>query len=147
MILTAVLACVVLLIFALVFGGIVRNVRTNYLRVIRSLRHQSFDLENGIKDLKADMLIREVRVSNLEKEIESLELAKERERAAAAAGDVPSRTIVEALQYMGKITAEDVLRARTYLENTKSGSTVEEALMILGLVRPEDMDSAAQEAM
>lgn len=149
MILTTVLACVVLLIFALVFGGIIRNVRSNYMRKIWSLRRERFNLENDVKDFKAEMLIRETRVSNLAKEIERLELAKEREReaAAAAAGDAPSRTIAEALQYMGKISAEDVLRARTYLENTKSGSTLEEALMILGLVTPEDMQSAAEEVM
>lgn len=149
MFLTVVLACVVLLIIALVFGGIIRNVRTSYLSRIRSLRRDALVLDHELKDMKADVLIRQTRVSNLEKEVEALEMVRARERAEAAAkaDRPPSRTVVEALQYMGKISSEDVLRARTYLENTKSESTVEEALIILGLVSAEDVTVAAQEVM
>ncbi|MBU1003525.1 MAG: hypothetical protein KKE73_13510 [Proteobacteria bacterium] len=138
-----------LLIIAIVFGGIVRNVRANYLSKIRSLRRQAFDLDNEVKDFKADVLIREAKISNLVKQIQDLELIREQERAvaAAAAENAPRRTLVQALQCMGRVTAEDVLRARTYLENAKSGSTVEEALLILGIVTSEDMQDASREVM
>jgi len=149
MLLSAVLVCVVLLMFALVFGGIIRNVRAAYLQRIRALRRDAIVLENEVKDMRADLIIRQARITNLEKDVEALEMARERERAAAlaAADKAPSRTVVEALQYMGKVTSEDVLRARTYLESTKSNSSVEEALLILGIVTPEDVSMASKEAM
>ena len=140
-----VVICVVLLVGACAYGVILRNVRNQYMTRIRGLRRDKLDVEMRVKDLKKDILLREARVATLTKEVEALEEKKRRELEEAANAAPPTRSIVDVLQANGVISAEDVLKARTYLQASKSESTEEQALVILGIVTVEQIKSAQAE--
>lgn len=140
-----IIVCGLLLLGACVFGIVLRSVRAKYLAKIRGLRRERLDLDVEIKDLNKDIALRELRVKGLVKEVEALEEAKRKEMEAAADIIPPTRSVVDVLQNNGVISAEDVLKARTFLESSKSESTEEEALMILGIVTAEQMQAAKAE--
>lgn len=140
-----VVACIGLLLFAIIFAGYVRSVRNRYIAQIRSLRRERMELTNEVQDIRAELQLRRGRVSNLEKEIERIKQQKAEEKAAAMDAKTPARTVVDALKYMGKVTDADLEKAQTYLERSKSDSTIEQALVILELVSAEDLKLAAME--
>lgn len=142
---TVVVVCAVLLLGALGFALYVRGVRSKYIARILVLRRERMQLEAEVEGLTRDTVLRQARVDTLAKELEELEEVRRREREAALLADAPKRTVIGVLQANGRITAEDVLRAKTYIESTKAGCTEEEALIILGILTDVDVREAAGE--
>lgn len=140
-----VVICVVLLAGACAYGIILRNVRNQYMARIRGLRRDKLDVEMKVKDLRKDILLREARVATLAKEVEGLEEERRRKLEEAANAAPPTRSVVDVLQTNGVISAEDVLKARTFLQTSKSESTEEQALVILGIVTVDQIESARAE--
>lgn len=138
-------ACIALFLFAMIFAGYVRTVRNKYIGKIRKLRRERMELTNEVQDIRAEMKLRRGRVANLERELEGIRARKAAEQAAAMDTKAPARTVVDALKYMGKVTDADLEKAKSYLEKTKSESTIEQALVILELVSAADVSAAAAE--
>lgn len=143
---TIAIACAVFLVIAIAFSAFVRSKREQYIRQIMQLRRRRLDAEMALQDGKAELTLRRTRVENLRKELESLQLKREREREERGRVETPGRTALEILQDMGRLDPADIQRARDYLEKTQSEGSVEEALVILGIVAPEDMNGAVRDA-
>jgi len=139
------LMCVALLVYFIVLGGLALNKRRKLNHEIRALLGDLKGLEKDYKSLSRDVLLRQERVELIRKELAGLRQMIEQEKQAAANADAPQQDIIGVLKTMGKLTDQDLLRVSKHLEETKSLSTVEEALVILGIVSPEDMERATQE--
>lgn len=136
----------VLLVLAAVFGGVVRAKRESYIRKIRGLQRERIALDGRLQDLRAETTLRRTRVETMRRELEALELKRQEEREERAAVHTPRRTAVDILKDMGALSDADVERARSYLEKTNSEQSLEEALVVLGIVSPENMNGAVRDA-
>ncbi|BBD08851.1 hypothetical protein [Desulfovibrio ferrophilus] len=144
---TVALVCVILLAYFIVLGGLVLNKRRKLNHEIRGMLGDLKGLEKDLLSIQKDVLLRQGRVDLIRKDVQALRVAIEQEKKAAAQSDAPRQDIVGVLMSMGKVTDSDLLRVTAHLEETKSGSSVEEALVILGIVSPEDMEIATQEVL
>ncbi len=138
--------CAVLLVFAVGFGGFTRSMRERYIRQIRGLRRERLDLEMRVQDLRAEVTLRRTRVETMRRQIEELEEKREAERRERADLRPPTRSALEILKDMGRLNDEGIAKAQAYLEKTRSEQSLEEALVILGIVSPQDMKGAERDA-
>lgn len=143
---TIAIVCSIFLVVAVVFAGFIRAKRERYIRQIRALRRKRLDAEMALQDNKAELTLRRTRIETLRKELESLEVQRDRDRIERSKTETPARSALDILKDMGRLNDADIKRATDYLEKTKSESSVEEALVILGIVAPEDMNGAVRDA-
>ncbi|NJB68612.1 hypothetical protein GGQ74_002285 [Desulfobaculum xiamenense] len=138
-----VVVCVVMLAGAIAFSLYVRGARARYIARIQTLRLQARRKETELGDVRNDLAVRRENVRLLEKQLEKLRWEGERERRAAeeAASNV-EKTPLSVLQSMGRITAEDLARAEEFRTRSGSESTIEEILVLLEIVSPEEVHSA-----
>lgn len=142
---TVALVCVALLAYFIVLGGLVLSKRTKLNHEIRRMLGDLQGLEKDHQTLAKDVLLRQGRVDLIRKEVGQLRQVIEEEKRAAANAEAPRQDIIGALKALGKVTDKDLERVARHLAETKSLSSVEEALVILGIVSPEDMEIANQE--
>ncbi|WP_461208405.1 hypothetical protein [Desulfocurvus sp. DL9XJH121] len=115
------------------------------MAIIVDLRARARGLEKDLDELRRDAVLRQSRVKALAVEVEELERVRREEREAALAADSPRRTVMDVLQASGRISAEDVLRARTFMSGGGGAQSEEQALIILGVITEEDVAVASRE--
>lgn len=143
---TIVAVCGAFFVLAVISGGGIRMKRQSLIRKIQTLRRKRLEAEMGLQDMKEQLVLRASRVKALRQELESLRYRQEELREERIAKEAPIRTALDILVDMGRIGPDELHRAKEYLEKTKSESSVEEALVILGIVTPEDMNGAVRDA-
>jgi hypothetical protein len=83
-------------------------------------------------------------VKLLERHLETLRLEHEREKRRlaeeAAAGE--ERTALSVLESMGRVSQEDIDRAEEFRAKSGSEASIEEVLVLLEIVSPEEVQNA-----
>jgi len=136
----------VLLLAAVIFGLVIRAKREQFIRQIRGLRRECFEAEMRVQDLKSEVSLRRARVDTLRKEVESLQIQKDKDRSERLAEETPPRSALDFLQDIGRLDAAGIAKAQAYLDKTLSEQPLEKALVVLGIVSPEDMNGAVRDA-
>lgn len=139
-----VIVCGGAFVIAVIFALYVRGVRERYIGQIQSLKIQTRRKENELTDVKNDFTIRKENVRLLERQLESLRFNAERDqsRAAAEAAEGEERTALSVLLHMGRVTQADVERAEDFKGKSGSEQTIEEVLVLLDVVSPEEVKNA-----
>ncbi|MFK4763595.1 hypothetical protein ACI3L3_02300 [Desulfobaculum sp. SPO524] len=134
----------VIFVFAVIFALYVRGVREKYIETIQRLRVQRRRKEIDMGDAQNDIAIRKENVKLLERHMETLRLEHEREKRRlaeeAAAGE--ERTALSVLESMGRVSQEDIDRAEEFRAKSGSEASIEEVLVLLEIVSPEEVQNA-----
>ncbi len=134
----------VIFVFAVIFALYVRGVREKYIETIQRLRVQRRRKEIDMGDAQNDIAIRKENVKLLERHLETLRLEHEREKRRlaeeAAAGE--ERTALSVLESMGRVSQEDIDRAEEFRAKSGSEASIEEVLVLLEIVSPEEVQNA-----
>lgn len=134
----------VIFVFAVIFALYVRGVREKYIETIQRLRVQRRRKEIDMGDVQNDIAIRKENVKLLERHMETLRLEHEREKRRlaeeAAAGE--ERTALSVLESMGRVSKEDIDRAEEFRAKSGSEASIEEVLVLLEIVSPEEVQNA-----